>query len=633
MRPLPCRIAQLRRLTAGLVAAWASAGAMAAGGYGIESLNTAPTPEFVRDGNSVRVRVTAPSSALVLRAVVKLNGQNVTSALVPDTTPGALVGTLNGLKSGPNVIEVFAGKSVSQAMARVTVSTAKTPQMSCQGLLGLAIPPALLGDPGDVVTITSAVANAGNATLPPHCIVRGAANPYIGPVTGRSFAIGFEVRLPDQWSGRFSFQGGGGNDGNIGSATGNSTGGLATLARGFAVVSTDGGHTGGSAASYGFEPQARIDHAYNAYDKSATIAKALIQLYYGKGPDRSYFQGCSGGGRQGMMFTQRYPHHFDGVIAGAPAMRVATGASISAAWESQTYLAAAPRNASNQPILSQAFSNADLQLVSGAIVQACDALDGLVDGTVANHRACSFDPVVLQCPGSKDASCLSPTQVSALRKGFSGPVNSAGQALYFRWPWDPGISNAGWRSWKLGTSNTATPNSAFVTLIQDATAHEFFTPPDPSYNIFAFNFDTDPARMEAEDQIYGAWRDDQLGAYKARGGKLMIYHGASDPIFSMTESIDYIERVYARHGAAQGADFARLFPVPGMTHCSGGPATDRFDAFAAMMNWVENGNAPDRILATGAAFPGRTRPLCAYPTQAHYLGSGDTNDPAHFVCR
>jgi feruloyl esterase len=606
--------------------------ALAAAGYSIQSLGAAPTPEFVREGDSVQVRVTGPSTALILRSAVRLNGQNVTSAFVPDGTPGSMIATVRGLKTGVNTLEVYAGKTSTVALARLTISTSRTPQLLCSALAGVSIPPALLGSPTDVVTVTTATLTPATAALPEHCLVRGSANPHTGS-EGTLFAIGFQVRLPTQWSGRFSFQGGGGNDGSVGATTGASTGGLPTLARGFAVASTDGGHVGGSAASFGFDPQARIDHAYNAYDKSTVIAKALINLYYGRSPDRSYFQGCSGGGRQGMMFTQRFPDYYDGVIAGAPAMRVATGASISAAWESQTYLAIAPTNASGQPILSQAFSNADLALVSNSVLQACDALDGAVDGAVHKYLACTYDPGVLQCPGAKAATCLAPEQVGALRKGFGGPRNSLGEQLYFNWVWDAGVGDPGWRSWKLGTSTTATPNSSFATLIQDATANEFFTPPDPGYSIFNFNFDTDPARMVAEDAIYGTWADDRLTAFKAHGGKLLIYHGLSDPIFSPTESIDYINRLAANNGGlGPTSSFARIFPVPGMTHCGGGPATSQFDTFTAIMDWVENDNAPASIMGSGTN-PVRTRPICAYPTQAQYSGAGNVNDASSWVCQ
>jgi len=177
--------------------------AVAAAGYAIQSLAAAPTPEFVRDGDSVQVRVTGPSTALILRSAVRLNGQNVTSAFVPDGTPGSMIATLTGLKTGVNTLEIYAGKTSTVALARLTISTSRTPQLLCSALVGIAIPPALLGSPTDEVTITAATLTAATATLPEHCLVRGSANPHTGS-DGTQFAIGFQVRLPTQWSGRFS---------------------------------------------------------------------------------------------------------------------------------------------------------------------------------------------------------------------------------------------------------------------------------------------------------------------------------------------------------------------------------------------------------------------------------------------
>jgi hypothetical protein len=334
-----------------------------------------------------------------------------------------------------------------------------------------------------------------------------------------------------------------------------------------------------------------------------------------------------------MMFTQRFPEYFDGVIPGAPAMSVATGASISVCWEAQAYKAIGPLYSDGKHILSQAFSNNDLALVANAVLQECDALDGVVDGMINNRKKCTFDPSVLECAGAKDATCLSTEQVSALKTGFGGPYNSAGEALYISWPWDAGISASGWRMWKLGTSTTSTPNSAFFTLMQDAIRNEFFTPPDPTFSILDFNFDTDPARMEEFGEIYDTWKDVKLSAFKAHGGKLFIVHGVSDPIFSANESIDYYKRLLkANHGPVKAGEFARLFLVPGMTHCGGGPATDQYDTLTAMINWVENGNAPEKITAKGNTFPGRTRPLCPYPTYASYTGKGSIEDADSFVC-
>ena len=471
-----------------------------------------------------------------------------------------------------------------------------------------------------------------------HCVVTGSIGARTG-VDGKPYATGFQLSLPDNWNGRFLYLGGGGNDGTLRDTSLSSSISVGTpspLGQGYAVVSTDAGHQGTS-ASFGLDPEARIDHAYAAHDKTATSAKELIRQRYGRKPDYSYFSGCSGGGRQAMMFSQRFPDYFDGITAGAPAMRVSSGATVAAMWNNRKFSDIAPQDGSGKPILSQAFSNGDLNLVADAINNACDAADGAVDGLVAHTKACRFDPVVLQCSGAKTASCISAAQVGALKDVFGGPKNTAGQALYAGQPWDPGIRDAGWRAWTLGTSTTAVPNSRYNVLMLDALANEFFTPAEPAFNALAFNFDTDPARMEAFSAVYDTYRDTQLAAFKARGGKLLFIHGMADPIFSAQDTVDYYEKLAANNGgiaATQG--FARNFLVPGMAHCSGGPATDTYDALQAMVDWVEKGVAPDaiaaRATATNAYFPNRTRPLCAYPKFAKYKGTGSLEDAANFSC-
>ena len=471
-----------------------------------------------------------------------------------------------------------------------------------------------------------------------HCVVTGSIGARTG-VDGKPYATGFQLSLPDDWNGRFLYLGGGGNDGTLRDTSLSSSISVGTpspLGQGYAVVSTDAGHQGTS-ASFGLDPEARIDHAYAAHDKTATSAKELIRQRYGRKPDYSYFSGCSGGGRQAMMFSQRFPDYFDGITAGAPAMRVSSGATVAAMWNNRKFSDIAPQDGSGKPILSQAFSNGDLNLVADAINNACDAADGAVDGLVAHTKACRFDPVVLQCSGAKTASCISAAQVGALKDVFGGPKNTAGQALYAGQPWDPGIRDAGWRAWTLGTSTTAVPNSRYNVLMLDALANEFFTPAEPAFNALAFNFDTDPARMEAFSAVYDTYRDTQLAAFKARGGKLLFIHGMADPIFSAQDTVDYYEKLAANNGgiaATQG--FARNFLVPGMAHCSGGPATDTYDALQAMVDWVEKGVAPDaiaaRATATNAYFPNRTRPLCAYPKFAKYKGTGSIEDAANFSC-
>jgi Tannase and feruloyl esterase len=492
------------------------------------------------------------------------------------------------------------------------------------------------------VRVNEAVAVEGNSVRPPnvtagpllvaHCKLTGRMNERTG-VDGKAYYIGFELRLPQQWNGRFLYQGGGGNDGVLRPAVGPQAAPGYALNRGFAVVTTDAGHQGPD-ASFGFDPIARIDNAYHAHDQVAVTAKEIVKRFYAKPAERSYFIGCSGGGRQGMMFTQRFPSYFDGVIAMAPAMRVSKGATIAAAWDTQALAAIAPQGAESKPIVSQALSDADLALLRKGILDACDAQDGLVDGLVSNPAACRFDPRRLMCEGGKTTECLTPMQVGALKKIFAGATDSGGRKLYFTWPWDPGIGHPqnDWRLWKLGTSTTAAPNSRHVVLMQDALQGYFVTPPDRSLTVFNFDFDRDPARLDAHAWIFNTADDVDLTGFRARNGKLLFAHGLADPIFSPDEMIDYYQRLSARHGAAT-AEFSRLFLIPGMAHCQGGAATDSWDGLGALMDWVEKGQPPQRIVASGTTvFPGRTRPLCPYPAYAHYSG-GNAEDAASFSCR
>ena len=487
------------------------------------------------------------------------------------------------------------------------------------------------------VTALSSTYDPGSPTQPAHCVVRGAAAPHTG-VDGKPYETRFELRLPNVWNGRFLYQGGGGNDGVAAPAVGRNTGSFPEtgLQRGFVVVTTDAGHQGGT-ADFGVDPIARVDHAYAAHERTYTIAVAIQARYYGRAPDRKYFVGCSGGGRQGMMFAQRYPTYFDGIAICAPAMSVSSGATIAAAWDTQAYFSAAPADANGQRVLSRAFSNDELALVAHAITTACDAADGAADGMVLHPEACRFDPKTLLCPGAKDTNCLTSDQIAALERAFGGPRTSSGRALYVGQAWDPGIAAPGWRQWKLGSSQTGTPNSANTTLMAGALAYEFVTPPDPTLQITRFDFDRDPPRMQAFSEVYDTYRDATLARFRAHGGKLLIFHGTADPIFSALESIDYYQRLTRNNGGADAtARWGRLFLVPGMNHCAGGPATDSFDGLGAIVDWVEKGAAPARIDASARPgtpyFPGRTRPLCAYPSYARYTGKGSLEDGANFTC-
>ncbi len=473
--------------------------------------------------------------------------------------------------------------------------------------------------------------------LPEHCLVRARLDERTG-ADGKPYHTGFELRLPSAWSGRFFYQGGGGNDGVIANAVGRNTGanGWAdhALARGFAVVATDAGHQGPQ-PDFGLDPQARIEHAYRAHERTAISARALVAAHYGRVADRSYFVGCSGGGRQAMMFSQRFPDLFDGIVAVAPAMRVSEGATIAAAWTVQKFSAAAPRGADGKPVLARALSDDDLKLVANKVLERCDAEDGLADGIV--HKACRFDPAPLQCVGAKSASCLAKPQVDALAAVMAGPRNAAGKALYFGWPWDPGMAQPDWRNWTLGSAAEGQPpNARHITLMAGALGYEFVTPPDPTLTTLNFDFERDPSRMQAFHKIYDTADDVRLDGYRRRAGKLLFFHGTADPIFSSIEVEDYQRRlVEAQGGEARAGELSRLFLVPGMNHCAGGLATDAFDGLGALVRWVEQGDAPERIVARGSAgaLAGVARPLCRWPKTAVYRGSGDTRAAASFDCR
>jgi feruloyl esterase len=480
------------------------------------------------------------------------------------------------------------------------------------------------------------------AALPAHCLVEGTTNPRTG-AGGQSFGIGFQLRLPEEgaWNGRLLFQGGGGLDGVVGEAVGAIPVAGATappaLVRGHAVVSTDSGHQGrdNGDARFGLDQQARLDFAYASIGAVSREARALVAARHGRGPDRAYFMGCSNGGRSAMMAAQRFPTEFDGIVAGAPAFRL-TRAAVAQIWDTVAFLRAAPRDAEGRPILAAAFSDGDLRLVADGVLRACDALDGLADGQIDAMAACRFDPAALRCPGNeKGEGCLAPAQVEALARAFGGARDGEGRALYAPWPWDAGIAAPGWRAWKLGTSRSAAaPNARNWTLGPPALAFYFLTPPVPEgLDPLRFDFDRDPART-AQTAAINDPTSTMLSSFVARGGRMLVYHGNSDPVFS-TEDLTAWWRALARDngGAEALAGWARLFVVPGMTHCGGGPALDDFDPLSAIEAWVERGEAPDRLVARGAAFPGRSRPLCPYPLEARHLGGGDPQAVEGFACR
>jgi feruloyl esterase len=505
-----------------------------------------------------------------------------------------------------------------------------------------------------------------NSTYPAYCLVQGSVNERTG-IDGKKYAIRFEMRLPLAWNGRFLYQMNGGNDGAVVPAEGdrnslNALGQVTALARGFAVLSTDSGHDGSDPANasaglaagniFGLDPQARLDYGYATTGTMTPIAKNIIQLYYGTAPTYSYMLGCSNGGRHGIVAASRYAADYDGILAGSPGFNLPK-AAVQHAWDVQSFQLA-------NPDLRKAFSRDDMTLVASKVVEKCDALDGVKDGIVADLRQCqtTFKLSDLKCTGDKNATCLTANQVMALERSMGGPRNSAGEQLYSDWPFDSGLGSSDWRFWKLESGIPPWDNYPLIaTLGGGSLSYIFTTPPTktpgdpPSLVGFlsTFNFDSDAPKIFAEDSTYKESAmdfmtppdvaDPKLADWKAKGRKLIIYHGQSDAVFSANDLITWYEKLATNNGG-DASGFARLFMVPGMNHCARGPSTDQFDALTALMTWVEAGRAPDQLLAAvnpaNTELPSdwskiRSRPLCPWPKIAKYQ-SGDIEKAESFKC-
>jgi feruloyl esterase len=500
--------------------------------------------------------------------------------------------------------------------------------------------------------------------LPAHCEVFGVMQERKGP-NGQHYAIRFHMRLPVAWNRRFVFQGGGGSNGDVGDALGKLGAGVPpALAQGYAVISQDSGHDNGTnddpehngRLAFGFDPEARANYGHQSLKAVAQVGKEMLLQYYHEQPRYSYFVGCSKGGQEGMEFAQRYPDQFDGIIAAAPGFALPR-AALAEAWDVQVFGALVkPAGAATFDVsqLHKAFSAGDLELVRSAVLEACDGDDGLRDGIVGDYLRCSDARVVPRlraraCKLEKAEGCLSEAQVAALVRSRQGPRNSKGEQLYSDWVWAAGVAGDDWRRWKLGLADGRVP--AFnVVLGAGSLASVFTSPPTALPNEpqafanyqMAFDFDRDAARIYATNAPFSrsAWddisaRSPDLSAFRKHGGRLIVPHGDSDPVFSLNDTLNWYREVDARaQGAA--ASFVRVFPVPGMCHCGGGQATDSYDAFGALVKWVEEHEAPDFLSARAgpkSPWPGRERPVCAYPAVARYKGQGDPEKAASFECR
>jgi feruloyl esterase len=470
---------------------------------------------------------------------------------------------------------------------------AGSPAMKCEALAGKSF--------GAEVKIKSAALVAAKGNLPEHCDVRGVIAPEAG----------FAIKLPTEWNDRFEMVGNGGTAGTISLSAVDGA-----VRKGFASASTDTGHDAEKEplATFAYVTQENpnghrkmIDFAYLSVHETAVLAKQVINAYYGAAPKYSYWVGCSTGGRQGLHEAQRYPEDFDGLVVGAPGVYL-TGNVTRRLWIGQAQTGDGAITADQLPILTK------------AIYEKCDALDGLKDGLIDDPRVCQFDPA-----RDLPAGAFTAAQVGALKKIYGGPKNSKGKQVFYG---ELVGSEPVWPDNFIPPSKTVLPRSE-----SQAKMMMLDPPPGPTWDYTKFNFDTDPERLSKAAADLNP-RNPDLAPLKKRGGKILQYAGWGDQQVNPLPGIEYYETVSKKLGDAATRDFYRLYMIPGMFHCSGGPGCGSNDWLGAVMDWVEKGKAPDQMV--GAHVEGgattRTRPLCAYPLVARYKGMGSVDEAGSFSC-
>ncbi len=508
-------------------------------------------------------------------------------------------------------------------------------------------------DAGEVTYTTGETYTAGE-----HCLLKGKMNERIGVDTmvGNTYAISFEMRLPTNWNGRFYYQANGGFDGVVRSAVGrfmtSNGSGAAALGKGFAVISSDAGH-GSPTPFFALDPQARLDYGYNAVAELTPMAKSLIETAYGKQPDRSYFGGCSNGGRHAMVASTRFSDQYDGFLAGHPGFNLPKSA-VAQIYGIQQYSTLVnvdtTDDATTLASLQNAISAAEFDLVAQKVIEQCDGLDGASDGMIGDPYGCKMafdlDRDVPTCITVRDGTCLTSDQKTVLANIMAGPKNRDGEDIYSSFLFDAGIGSDDWFMWEYVMGLTRDSGSV---------AYAFTTPPIPyvgtmsDYDfIQGFSIEDDASTIYATDETFTESAMEymtppnptDLSKLKNRGAKMLVIHGTADAIFSANDTVNWYENLEAAN-SGDASNFARLFLVPGEGHCGGGPATDKFDALEALVDWVEGGVAPEKITASVRAenseLPSswsseRTRPLCPYPQIAKYNGSGNIEDATSFTC-
>jgi hypothetical protein len=446
-------------------------------------------------------------------------------------------------------------------------------------------------------------------------------------------SIKIEVWMPvEGWNGKLQGEGNGGFAGEIGHF------GLGlAVKQEYAAVGTDTGHSaGGTDASWALgHPEKVADFGYRGIHEMTRVAKAVIQAFYGHWPQHSYFGGCSNGGRQALMEAQRFPEDYDGILAGAPANY----------WTHLLTKALADAQATTLDPASY-IPSSKLSAIAGAVNAACDAQDGVADGILNEPNKCKFDPAVLLCKEGDSEKCLTALQITALKKLYAGPSDAKGNLIFPGYVPGAEEGRGGWATWITGPAPGKSLLFAFGGGYFSNMVYE-----KADWNYRDATVDDALKVAEAKTAEVLDSNDANLAAFKARGGKLILYHGWDDPAISALNSIHYFENVGSRMGGKERDAFARLYMMPGVQHCGGGPGpasfgqnagADRKDAQhnvqLALEQWVEKGIAPASIVATKYVDddPGKgvkmTRPLCPYPQVAKYKGSGDSNDAGNFVC-
>jgi len=484
--------------------------------------------------------------------------------------------------------------------------TASATKLECKSLASLT---------GYDFAITSAKLVLASGDVPEHCRVEGQVLPDIE----------FEVNLPTAWNARLYMFGNGGMAGEAFDAPARVAARNTALKHGFAVAATNTGHEAllEPLASFAVDREKLIDYSFRAVHVTAGTAKQIVRAYYQSPLGHSYFDGCSTGGRQGLMSAQRFPEDFDGIAVGAPVLNF-SGSLLRHVWRAQAMQTA--------PITLEKLS-----IVADRVYAKCDKIDGLADGLIDDPRKCTFRPEtdLPKCTGDADGpSCFTSGQIKTLAKIYDG-VQSNGKVIFPGLPMGAEIAvkegagaASGWEPW-MESRNGRTVDAQFGETFLRYIA---FAKPDPQFDLMQFNFDTDLEKLGRNAYMMDA-TDPDLSRFQARGGKIVIYFGWADPALAPLMGVDYYEKVQKQMGALTG-DFMRLFMVPGMFHCRGGVGVGTFDAMTPVIEWAEKGSAPKTILGS-RVLEGkvvRTRPLCPYPQAAKYSGSGSIDDAKNFSC-